>query len=388
MNLAVTPSRQASRKPGAHNILRQCSLVAALAVAAPALAQTYTVTQLSDLAPSVSSQGLGINNSGTVVGLSVVGSTTLGSIPTVLPMAWSPSGLPSGLNLAGLGADGQGSAINNNGLIVGNASATLVGNSIPVAWTSGNPTALPTLGVAGNNTANAVNDSGIIAGQLGNASGNTSAVVWSSTAAAPTVLGDLGTNTSGSFAFGINSNGIVVGQSNDQAVVWNGSTPTALALPTAALPQSAALSINGAGTIVGYAQDPASGVSIPLVWNATSVTALATPSGQGSANAINNEGVIVGNDVDAAGNLSATVWSGGTMIDLNQFLSANQISAGWKLNQAIGINDAGSIVALGFNTTTGNSGAFLFTMVPEPQVGVFLLGGLLGAALAHRRPRP
>jgi hypothetical protein len=98
---------------------------------------------------------------------------------------------------------------------------------------------------------------GEVAGYGWNGSiGTNEAVIWNGTT--PTVLGDLaqGLGTGGSAAFGINNNGEVVGLSNPPsnvhpATIWKSTTATALGtLPD--YPGGIALSINDAGVVVGY----------------------------------------------------------------------------------------------------------------------------------------
>jgi hypothetical protein len=98
----------------------------------------------------------------------------------------------------------------------------------------------------------AINNTGQVAGYGWNGSiGTNEAVIWNGTT--PTVLGDLaeGLGTSGSAALGINNNGQVEGLSHppsnvNTATIWKGTTATALGtLPN--YPNSMALGINDAG---------------------------------------------------------------------------------------------------------------------------------------------
>jgi len=56
---------------------------------------------------------------------------------------------------------------------------------------------------------------------------------------------------------------------------------------------------------------------------------------------------------------------------------------GWRLEQATGISEDGSvIVGFGINPS-GNTEAWI-AVIPEPTAGTLLAGGLVGLALARR----
>ena len=119
--------------------------------------------------------------------------------------------------------------------------------------------------------------------------------------------------------------------------------------------------------------------------------------GYSEALAINNQGLIVGNSTikDSLGNTytylkdyRATLWDGTTTTDLNTFLDANTVSAGWVLNYANDINDNGWIVGSASNSLLGiGSHAFILAPVPEPETySMILLGiGLIGFVVRRRR---
>jgi hypothetical protein len=82
------------------------------------------------------------------------------------------------------------------------------------------------------------------------------------------------------------------------------------------------------------------------------------------------------------------------LTDLNSFLDASTVSAGWVLTEAKDINDKGWIVGNALNTITGVSDGFLLSMgtasvaaVPEPETyGMMLMGlGLMGFVARRRR---
>src|SRR5262249_2893600 len=73
---------------------------------------------------------------------------------------------------------------------------------------------------------------------------------------------------------------------------------------------------------------------------------------------INNLGQVVGNAQTALGADHAFLYDGGTMIDLNDEIPPD---AGWTLQYAHGINDAGQITGYGINPS-GKVEAFLLTL--------------------------
>ena len=75
------------------------------------------------------------------------------------------------------------------------------------------------------------------------------------------------------------------------------------------------------------------------------------------------------------------------MTDLNSFLDAGTVSAGWVLTEARGINDKGWIVGTAYNSKSGVNQAFLLTPIPEPETyAIFLAGlGLMATVMSRRR---
>jgi probable HAF family extracellular repeat protein len=305
--------------------------------------------------------------------------------------------------------------INNAGQVVGYSNATIGGGSYQayqaVLW-DGTPTPTILSGLSGSRDSHAygINNAGQVVGYSDTTIGGGSyqAVLWNGTTT-PTALGDLGWDSA---ATGINDAGQVVGYSNVgytsvmQAVLWNGTTtPTALGGLGG---ESGATGINNAGQVVGYSNPTIVGGPYQAVlWNGTTTpTVLGSLGGnKSSATGINNAGQVVGysNATIGGGSYQAVLWDGTTAIDLNSFLSASTLGAGWDLITATGINDNGWIVGDAYNSISSGTGydyAFLLSpgpqnfvsapppipTIPEPETYAMLLAGLaLIGFIAYRR---
>jgi probable HAF family extracellular repeat protein len=207
---------------------------------------------------------------------------------------------------------------------------------------------------------------------------------------------------------GINASGQVTGEARlipqqGRAFLWkpsapNGSSGTMYDLGSLDPVNngSGGIAINSVGQIAGVTT-AATGEQ-PMMWtpdspNGTTGTMvqLAGVAGKtGSAQAINDAGLIVGRFGSHAHQYVPALWLSPTeMIDLNTALDAS--GSGWVLQEAYGINDSGQIVGWGFYDPDGPGGAdevqrgFLLTpAVPEPASIALIVGVLV---LARRRAR-
>jgi hypothetical protein len=234
-----------------------------------------------------------------------------------------------------------------------------------------------------------VNGLGMIVGVISNFGNNATAVVWRGVGSEdrPTELPrSPGTTTE---AKDVNNSGVIAGNSRwnhpgDQrtrATVWVSNTQ--LVLGSLGGPNSRVESINDLGQIVGESDTfdskvasiwyPGSDYSYSLAPSALPML----PKGKSSyANDINDFSLVVGRTVLESGEARATLWSGGTAVDLNNFLDDYTIAAGWQLRVASGINNRGEIVGMAFNSQTRMFSPFLLSPVPEPASWLFFIFGI------------
>jgi probable HAF family extracellular repeat protein len=171
-------------------------------------------------------QASAINNRGEVVGFAETANTdpTCPPAPTISPVLWK-KGQAQPLPLVGTDPDGFANGINNRGQAVG-YSGNCIAALHAVMWQNGTAFQLQDLGVARSNIANAINNLGQSVGQVRRADGSARvAALWQPDGTL-TVLdqhsckcilsGDLA-----SFATGINNRGQVVGSTIDSDNNWS-----------------------------------------------------------------------------------------------------------------------------------------------------------------------
>jgi probable HAF family extracellular repeat protein len=345
----------------------------AIAVPCAAYGQAYNLTDLGTLPAGDVSAAYGINNSGQVVGYSVVGGTTIATL-------WS-GGTAIALGMLPGANYSIALAINNSGPAVGDTEIAGA-PGIATLWSSnGTATNLGALPGGTFSVAVAINNAGEVVGNsdyAGNTSEQGQATSW--TDGTPTALGTLSGDQYSSAA-GINATGEIVGGSNgnhvSHATVWNSGAIAELK------PEfDFAEAINNIGQIVGDIGNEA------VLWSGGTLTELETLPGAQGANplAINNAGQIVGISDTSGGNEYATLWEGNNAIDLNDRVTSSGI--GWMLEYAEGINDSGEIVGWGINPQ-GQTDAFLLTpctrcqiaVVPESPTWSMMLLGFAGLGL-------
>ena len=232
------------------------------------------------------------------------------------------------------GNNGQASAINDRGQIVGFAETTVIDSGCPpgppfkttlaVLWEKGKAQPLPTVGSDPDGDAFWINDQGQAVGYSGTCTAALHAVLWEKNGTA-FALPDLGT---GGFAFGINNR----------------------------------------GKIIGDVASPDGTTFYAALWRNGAITNLRTLPGDFAAIAsgINNQGQVVGSTLDASFNWShAFIWQDGVMTDLNTLFPGDSNLFATMANQ---INERGQIVGMATVLSgphTGETHAFLATPVDE-----------------------
>ena len=276
--------------------------------------------------------------------------------------------------------NGYGWGINSTGDAVG--YVLMKDNSAkPVRWSAGGTALAQLPGFSFpfvSAYAQAINDRDDVIGYS-----DTHPVRWLAGATAAVNLGMLGLGPTGNatkFAGAINSGGdgvgwvsdYVSGTGRDRAVLWRASGTSAVALPMlsgGALTnrETYANAINDDGLIAGTAR-MYSGFNLvesrAVRWSP--VGASITDLGVGIANGINNAGDIVGSSSN-----HATLWPGdGTpAINLNDLIAPD---SGWSLTSATDISNTGVIIGDGMFDPDGSGpltsamGEFRLTPIPEP----------------------
>lgn len=231
------------------------------------------------------------------------------------------------------GNNGQASAINNRGEVVGFAETADADPTCPpapieapVLWEKGQAHALPLVGADPDGFAFGINDRGEAVGYSGNCSFATHAVVWKNDTVV--VLQDLG-GTKSNVAYVINNRGQIAGKVRSA----DGSTYVA------ALWQP-----DGALTILGI---------LPGDFAAF-------------ATGINDRGQVVGNNFDSSFNWShGFLWQNGVMTDINALIPED---SNLSVISASNINERGQISGMGTVRSGPHAGeihAFLATPVNE-----------------------
>jgi probable HAF family extracellular repeat protein len=331
------PARAAAR------ILLAPLIAAALALSAShARAATYSIVDLGTLAQGTSTVVRGPNLAGTAVGagrLADLGRSM--GLPSALLFergAALPVQGPAGTNTATL------LGINDGGIVVGAANGPSAVRAF-AGTRAGASRELPPLPGDNASVAYAINNSGQAVGYSSGPEGER-AVSWTP-AGQPTAL--VAPRGAPARAYGLNQRGDSVGvagyASERRPVLWSvtGAVNELAVLPGFVAGEAAW--VNSQGDVVGYSATPAE-LRHATVWPATGgVLDLGTLAGGSASQAfgINDAGAVVGSSESTRG-LRAFIWSRAEgMRDLNGML----VAANVILTKAVGINNAGMIVALG-----------------------------------------
>ncbi len=235
---------------------------------------------------------------------------------------------------------------------------------LPFVWRDGVMTALPTLG-GNNGFANQVNNRGLVAGVAESSTpvppcvqGLAAPVIWEKGVIQelPAFPGDLA-----GVALAINeagqAAGFTVSCTGGHALLWQNRTATDLGSLGGTF--GVANAINNNGQVVGNSNLLGDTTSHAFLWQNGIMTDLGTlPGDFGSvALGINNKGQVVGDSANEGGE-HPFLWQNGVMTDLNILIPAG---SSLFLIDANGINSRGEIAGLAFDTNTGELHGYLAT---------------------------
>jgi probable HAF family extracellular repeat protein len=329
---------------------------------------------------------------------------------------YSATFLPSNFTAYGIGNDGSvvGSGTNADGLgrafvwqdgttsflptlggpsayATATAGGTVIGASLSGDVTRGfvyRDGAIQSVGTlyGGDSVAYGINAGGQVVGDSTDASGNSRAFLYNGG-----TLTDLGTlGGTDARARAINDAGMIVGGSqpgpgfpNDGAHAFLYHDGTMQDLGTLGGGFSWAEAINDAGQVAGYSLTSGDAAWHPFLVSGGVMHDLGSFGGDyGEAHAINAAGVVVGySSFVEYGFSHAFMYAGGSLTDLNAVTDGLGTQV---LMDAVGINDAGQIVANSCNDF-GYCAPVLLSPLPEPSAALMLLAG--GAVLLWRRGR-
>ena len=275
---------------------------------------------------------------------------------------------PATLNPPAGGTYSAALGVNTAGLTVGASESGAGGNIVAAFWPAGAAsgaaaTVLPAGGFPGPSSAYGVNNltTPQIVGEATTTAGNHHAVLWNGTTGAPVDLGILPGGTF-SAAYAINDGGMVVGEADasgvTHAVAWLVTTagartlgPVDLGIITVADVRSAAYGIDSSGRVVGESENAAGEIHAGM-WTLNPATLVPTAKKDLGANAA----AYAINEADRiAGRLGttdvATVW------DTRNTALPNRAVPETSFSQAFGINSGNLVVGL--------SGTRAFVAVPK-----------------------
>jgi probable HAF family extracellular repeat protein len=270
--------------------------------------------------------------------------------------------------------------VNNSGQVVG---GNFIANSNHAfLYAQGQITDLGTFG--GESEAHGINDKGQITGYsyyTDNSQGH--AFLYENGQ-----LNDIGTLPGDTAAFGnaINANGAITGDSYSETglgghafIYTNGQMTDLGVLP--GFDNSEGLAINAKGEVAGsvsrYSDSTGLQYVHPFLYSGGHMIDLGTLGGErGMAYGINDSGQAVGSFEDQKGAYNAFLYSDGNMVDLNALIAGNP---GWRLEEAVAINNSGLILVNGSGPTAGlYTHALILTPTAVPLPGaVWLFGSIL-----------
>lgn len=289
-----------------------------------------------------------INNAGTAVGTISAPGKYWGQ-----EVLWPLSGTP--VPLQGFGA--KATALNNGGQPTGYWQTS--GQELAVTWSKEQIQPLP---LDGNMGADAlgINVSGTVVGSLVKPNEDFVPAKWADGRAQPLPVPKGATGR----ALDINDWCQIVGEVRlnpsgvNHAYLW--TSHQTIDLHPSDFDSSTAWAINAIGQIAGWAVRD--GASHAGIWNGRHFTDLNRYAFRSVAYDINIWGLVVGDAslTPGSGN-TAVLWNlrhGKEAIDLNIYLPPEAVRAGWHLQWAVAINDAGVIVGAAHQPSTSRTRGF------------------------------
>jgi probable HAF family extracellular repeat protein len=300
---------------GRRSLFARAAVSVVLLLASSAAAAAPQIRDLGTLGGN-SSFARDINEAGQIVGEAALAN---GQTHAFILTPWVSSRL---VDLGTLGGpSSQALGISNRGQVVGSSEVSATGGETRAfLWDQGRMTALPPLNGASFSQASDVNDAGVVVGASGGV-----AVRWVNGRVQS--LGTLGGESS--FATGINSSGVIVGNgatSSGDFHGWVFEGGTLRDLGTFGGVRSTAEGINSSGDIVGHFET-AAGVIHGYLLRRGAFRDLGALDQFSGANAIANSGVIAGEGGGGAV-VHGVLWNeSGALVDLGALPGSNFSSA-------------------------------------------------------------
>jgi probable HAF family extracellular repeat protein len=342
----------------------------AICIAPAAFAQSrYQIIRIPT-AQDANSTALGINNKGEVVGYSFKGQDYQGFLYSSSDQSLTDVGSFGGkINAA--------CAVNDAGQVTG-YSEDANGNLLAFIFSRGQPMAsLGALDNASTSEAFGINSHGTVVGDSQSGTQSHRPAMFSDGSVKDLGVGGSNDPNALETAYAINEAGQIVGRHSvgdnvfHAFVLVNGNTTD---LGTLGGANGEALAVNKNGQVVGDS-DTTEGPAHAFIFDHSQLKDLGTLPGfnnRSYARGINNSGDIVG-ESDSADQKRAFLYTKGQLIELDK-LAENLSDGGFiSLDVAYGINDKGWIVGYG---TTSDSLTGAFVAVPEGKGNQVIAGGV------------
>ena len=363
-------------------VLKLVGLIGAICFASAAFAQNrYQITRIPTT-QGANSVALAINNKGDIVGYSFQGEDYQAFLYSSSDQSLTDVGSLGGkINAA--------CAINDVGQVTG-YSQDGNGNLLAFVFSQNQPIAsLGTLGSASTSEAFGINYNGVMVGDSQSGTQNHRPVMFVNGSVQDLGIGGSNDPDILETAYAINEAGQIVGRrsaGNNSFHAFEFLDGNTIDLGTLGGANGEALAINKHGQVVGDS-DTTEGPAHAFIFDHSRLKDLGTLPGLDNASyarGINNSGDIVG-ESDSADQKRAFLYSKGQLVELDK-LAESLSEAGFNsLDVAFGINDKGWIV--GYGTTSANLTAG-FVAVPEGRRNQRRLSGVQQPQEQSQAERP